>query len=351
MNRADDSPLVTIVIPTRDRQDRVIKCLDSLKRQSYVNFEVVIVNDGSSDDTKQMLGNYLEQSLPFHLRVIHHAVPRGANPSRNAAIAQATGSWIAFLDDDCWADPLWLQKLVEPLGGKQIAAVAGHVENVATGNIWERFFIGQQRVSSRMFQGTLVANRIVAANMLVKKDMLIDALDEDRATVATDVTTSARGDEEGLRLKILRDGRLIAHAPDAVCLHDHPYSFGSFCRQAFKSGQSTARLALKYRLAPRWELLALLAAIVFIPMSLCRIEALAISAVSFCLFLAAVLYNESALKMKTLHETLGTLPALFVYYCLRAFGYLIEWLVHFPTLFAGKLATPISTTEQRKLNR
>lgn len=324
MNASSAAPRISVVIPTRDRSDKVLRCLLSLTRQSFKDFEVIVVNDGSRDDTLSQLERIAAEHPELNLRIIHHSHPRGANPSRNEAIRASRGSLIAFLDDDCAAEPLWLEKLQEPFAHEAVAAASGHVENVALSNIWERFFIGQHRVSSREANGILVANRIVAGNLLVRADSLDNTFDEDRAAIPKDVATSARGDEEGLRIKILRDGMLIAHAPDAVCLHDHPYSFRTFCQQAFRSGQSAARLALKYRLAPRWELLALLVAIVLLPFSVWRVEAITLSAVSFCLFTVAVLYNELALKKKSMLNASLTMPSLLIYYVLRSNGYTIE---------------------------
>jgi len=324
MNSSSGCPRISVIVPTRDRSAKIIRCLESLTQQSFRDFEVIVVNDGSKDDTQLHLEIFAAEQSNLNLQIIHHPLPRGANPSRNEAIRASRGELIAFLDDDCAAEPQWLEKLQYPFTNELVAAASGHVENVALSNIWERFFIGQHRVSSKSVNGLLTANRLVAGNMLVRSTFLMNALDEDRASVPNDVATSARGDEEGLRIKILRAGRAIAHAPDAVCLHDHPYSFRNFCRQAFKSGGSTARLALKYPLSTRWELVTLLASIFFFPFSFWRTEALAISFLSFCIFLAAVLYNELALKRKTVIQTISTIPALLIYFALRATGYLAE---------------------------
>jgi FkbM family methyltransferase len=324
MTDAIASPAVTIVVPTRDRQTKIMQCLESLKSQSFRGFEVIVINDGSRDETHRSLEQFAATDLPFELSIIHHREPKGANPSRNEAISVARSPLIAFLDDDCVADPEWLFEIEKPFGNQDVAAASGHVEDVACSNIWERFLVGQHRIASRFDDGVFVSKRLVAGNMMVRSDFLRDPLDEDRAPIPGDVTTSGRGDEEGLRIKILRAGKLIAHAPDAVCLHDHPHGFRSFCRQAFKSGRSTARLASKYRLSPRWELVASLACIFSLPFSIWRTEALAISFLSFCIFLAAVLYNELALKRKTVAQTMTTIPALLIYFPLRATGYLAE---------------------------
>src|SRR6056297_2897132 len=111
MNASSVAPLISVVIPTRDRSGKIMHCLRSLTQQSFKDFEVIVVNDGSSDDTQSQLETFAAEYSGLNLQVIHHPLPRGANPSRNEAIRASRGSLIAFLDDDCAAEPLWLEKL------------------------------------------------------------------------------------------------------------------------------------------------------------------------------------------------------------------------------------------------
>ncbi|QDV12613.1 Putative glycosyltransferase EpsH [Rosistilla oblonga] len=329
MSDSSRQPLITVVIPTRDRHAKMLGCLESLTRQTFINFEVIVVDDGSKDETREKLEQFATEHTTLDLRIIYHQNPHGANPSRNKAIRAGRGDLYAFIDDDCAAEPQWLERLQEPLENEVVAAVSGHVENVALSNIWELFFVGQHRVTSRPIDGIRVANRIVAGNLLVRAEFLSDALDEDRASVSTDVATSARGDEEGLRIKIQRAGKVIAHVPEAICYHDHPYGLHAFCRQAFRSGCSAARLALKFGLAPRWELIALLTALLLLFLAPWRFEAMVMSSIAFALFLLAVLYNELALKAKTVGQTIQTFPSLVLYYLLRTAGYVTTHLLAF----------------------
>ncbi|MCP4888054.1 MAG: glycosyltransferase [Planctomycetaceae bacterium] len=259
------------------------------------------------------------------MKIIHHDEPRGANPSRNEAIQISTGSLVAFLDDDCEAIPGWLENLQQGFCSEQVAAVTGYVENRQLDNIWEKFFIGQHRVASKMVDGLRHARRLVAGNMMVRRQFLAAKLNEDRANAPRDMQTSARGDEEGLRIDILKAGGKIVYCPDAVVFHYHPHTANSFRRQAFKSGRSSARLAMKYRLSPRWELLFLLIAMVSLPMSFLWVPAAIISATCFTISACALLYNELTLKGKTIGQMFWTLPGLVIYSLLRSIGYALEW--------------------------
>jgi glycosyltransferase involved in cell wall biosynthesis len=94
------SPEVTIVIPTQGRWPLLRRTLSGVLRQQGVDFEVVIVDDGSSDETAERLAELGDRRI----RPIRHEISRHVAAARNAGIAAATGEWIAFLDDDdLWA--------------------------------------------------------------------------------------------------------------------------------------------------------------------------------------------------------------------------------------------------------
>jgi glycosyltransferase involved in cell wall biosynthesis len=99
-------PEVTVVIPTRDRWPRLEPTLRGALRQEDVSLEVVVVDDGSVDETPARLAEVKDPRL----RVLRHDSSRGVAAARNGALATARGDWIAFLDDDdLWA-PTKLRK-------------------------------------------------------------------------------------------------------------------------------------------------------------------------------------------------------------------------------------------------
>lgn len=88
--------LVSIVLPTYNRAELICRAIDSVLRQSYTNWELIIVDDGSSDGTDKVLEPFLSDS-----RVRYFYKPNsGAGDSRNFGIKKAIGSWITFLDSD-----------------------------------------------------------------------------------------------------------------------------------------------------------------------------------------------------------------------------------------------------------
>ena len=91
---------VSVIVPTRNRSSLLAVTLRSVLRQQHVTFEVLVVDEGSSDDTSTVLAAIKDRRL----RVIRHDRPRGLPAARNHGATQARGEWLAFIDDDdLWA--------------------------------------------------------------------------------------------------------------------------------------------------------------------------------------------------------------------------------------------------------
>jgi hypothetical protein len=92
------NPLVSAVIPTYNRSAEVVSAVQSALAQHYAPLEVVVVDDGSTDDTVARLAEFGQR-----VRVIRHPVNRGAAAARNSGIEAARGRYVALLDsDDAW---------------------------------------------------------------------------------------------------------------------------------------------------------------------------------------------------------------------------------------------------------
>jgi len=100
---------VSVVIPTYNRSDYLAQALDSVLVQTFVPEEVIVVDDGSTDDTPAVLQSYGDRILALRQE------NSGAAAARNRGIARARGEWVAFLDaDDMW-EPQALEALVQAI--------------------------------------------------------------------------------------------------------------------------------------------------------------------------------------------------------------------------------------------
>lgn len=102
--------LVSIIMPSYNTANYISETIESVLAQTYTNWELIIVDDCSVDDTDEAVKKYLRDS---RIHYIKNEVNSGAAVSRNCALREAKGRWIAFLD----SDDLWLPEKLE----KQIA--------------------------------------------------------------------------------------------------------------------------------------------------------------------------------------------------------------------------------------
>jgi glycosyltransferase involved in cell wall biosynthesis len=293
-----------------------------MARQTYDRYEVIVVDDGSSDNTSEFLGRFAADHPDMALRWVRSEARVGANPSRNRGVRESRGEFVAFVDDDCIAAPDWLERLMSGFVADNVAAVTGRVDDPEPANIYELTLKGTHRV-----HGCVRATRLVAGNMCVRRDLLLEyGLDEDRAKVSSDVAVSGRGDEEGLYLMLKAAGYEQRVVHDAAVLHEHGCSRRTFFGQAYRSGGSAARLGYKYHLPPRIELVPLLLAYFLLPLWWFGLLGLLPSTLAGALFLAAIVYNDLFRKKKTAWETLITFPLLLTYYHMRLAGYVVQYV-------------------------
>ena len=101
-------PFFTVVIPTYNRSKLLKGAIQSVLKQTYENFELIVVDDASTDNTKNIVKSFYDNRIRYMMN--YHA--KGGAGARNAGIFIAKGKWVAFLDDD----DIWLpEKLESPV--------------------------------------------------------------------------------------------------------------------------------------------------------------------------------------------------------------------------------------------
>lgn len=121
-----DKPLVTVYMPTKNRLKLLKRAIASVQAQTYPNWELIVVNDASTDDTK----SYLDELSQKHdnISAIHNDKSVGACASRNKAIHAANGYFVTGIDDDDEFLPARLEKMV--------SAYSDEFAYVSTGLFW-----------------------------------------------------------------------------------------------------------------------------------------------------------------------------------------------------------------------
>ena len=100
--------MISIIVPVYNVENYLEECLDSIKNQTYRNIEVILVNDGSTDNSQAICEHYCEQDNRFHL--INQA-NQGQSVARNNGVVTSTGEFITFVDSDDVASATYLENL------------------------------------------------------------------------------------------------------------------------------------------------------------------------------------------------------------------------------------------------
>ena len=114
--------MISVIIPTHNRAGSLIRAVESVRNQEYKDFELIVVSDGSTDETDTVMEEYTEKDR--RIKYCHYMHAQGANHARNVGVMESSGEYIAFLDDD---DEWYPNKLTKQLqvfeGDKRIGLV------------------------------------------------------------------------------------------------------------------------------------------------------------------------------------------------------------------------------------
>ena len=149
--------LVSVIIPVHNSQRYILPALDSILAQKHRPLEIVVVDDGSTDCTLQMVRGYAPE-----IRVVEQE-QRGHPAARNAGVCAAAGDFLGFLDhDDLWSRDKLERQLASFEGNPKLDLVFGHIQNFFTPELpleeRERIAVPLQPLPG-LLQGSMLARR------------------------------------------------------------------------------------------------------------------------------------------------------------------------------------------------
>lgn len=188
---------ITVVIPTYNRADLLKRCLASLTEQEYNNFEVMVVDDGSKDRTKDVVNSFKER---LDLKYIFQE-NKGPASARNSGIKEASGDIIAFIDDDCIASRQWLNAINKALAEKAVGIEGKTIPN---------YTISPFSHYVRNVDG----GRYLSCNIAYKKEILRETCFDENFPVLYHFR-----EDSDLAFSILEKGHVIKFVPEALVYH------------------------------------------------------------------------------------------------------------------------------------
>ena len=227
------TPKVSIVVASHNGERTLKFCLDSLKRLNYSDYEIILVDDGSTDTTARIASLYPE------VRYFRHPKNLGLSIARNTGIAAATGEIVAFTDDDCRADEDWLYYLVGALLKSEFVGVGGpnllppEDSSVAAAVMVSPGGPAHVMLSDRH------AEHIPGCNMAFYRR----ALEE---IGGFDPIFTRAGDDVDICWRLQQAGYKIGFSPSGFVWHYRRSTLGAYLRQQKGYGEAEAMLVRKH---------------------------------------------------------------------------------------------------------
>ena len=98
--------LISVIVPVYNAEKYLCRCIDSILAQTYKDFELLLIDDGSKDSSGAICDEYAAKDS--RVRVFHKE-NGGVGFARNVGLDHAQGDWVTFVDSDDWVDVCWLQ--------------------------------------------------------------------------------------------------------------------------------------------------------------------------------------------------------------------------------------------------
>lgn len=224
-------PRVSIIIPSKDNVEMLKKCIGAIRvHTSYNNYEIIIVDNGSSDANREMLEVYIEnlKATGFDIEYIYDPKPFNYSYMNNVGVAKSTGDYVMLLNDDVEVlDPRWMEIMLGQAAQDGVGAVGCKLLYPETGNIQHIGIINTTSEPVHVCLGKsdekvyyhgrnrLVLNclAVTGAALMVEKKKFLEAggLHEDLAVAYNDVDFCFTMVDQGYRNVIRNDVKMIHH--------------------------------------------------------------------------------------------------------------------------------------------
>jgi len=239
-------PRVSVVVCSYNGGKTLSHCLHALDRVDYPDYEIVFVDDGSTDNSQEVVAAW-EQSrekrraqgakLPDFKNIRQQNM--GLSYARNAGAASATGEVIAYTDSDCMADPDWLYYLVGTLISGDYAGVGGPNVSPPAQDWIQACVSAAPGGPSHVLLTDVVAEHIPGCNMAFHRW----AFDQ---VGGFDPDYRKAGDDVDFCWRLQQGGQVIAFSPAAVVWHYRRFTLQAFRKQQEGYGEAESMLRFKH---------------------------------------------------------------------------------------------------------
>ena len=230
--RLPRAPFVSIIVCSYNGGRTLAACLNSLSKLNYSDYEIILVDDGSADDTRD-----IAEQFP-HVRYIYQE-NHGLSHARNTGAAAAKGEVFAYTDSDCMADADWLYYLIGTLVSGDYAGVGGPNATPPARNWIQACVAAAPGGPSHVLLTDTVAEHIPGCNMAFYRWAFENI-------GGFDVEYHKAGDDVDFCWRLQQAGCVIAFSPTAIVWHHRRFTLRAFLKQQDGYGEAESLLRFKH---------------------------------------------------------------------------------------------------------
>ena len=171
-------PKVSVIVPVYNTEKYLSRCINSILAQSFDDYEMILVDDGSTDNSGLFLDEYVNRDP--RIRVIHKE-NGGVSSARNVGIKKAVGEYIMFCDSDDYVDPDWCRVLYDTIGKNPNAFIVSdvlHIPQTGMAGLQRNEECRSKEISyCQLYKLGISAytfNKIYSANVIKRNNLLFD---------------------------------------------------------------------------------------------------------------------------------------------------------------------------------
>lgn len=240
--------MISLIVPVYNAELYLEKCLTSIQNQTYRLFEVVLINDGSTDQSEEICRKYQNKDPRFRLISIPNG---GASAARNVGLQEAKGEYIAFTDSDDWLDEDYLEYLWNGMQktNTDIFFCDFKINGVVEHDWTDCVFTGSEAVCELVTGGCV--NR--TPNKLYKRSCVANILFPEGRSLCEDAAWSCQVLERAKTVGRGKEGKYNYRMVDDSITHQKRHSESQLCAFYRNKIERSLVLMRQYDLQPRYQ--------------------------------------------------------------------------------------------------
>ncbi|MBM3281767.1 MAG: glycosyltransferase [Candidatus Diapherotrites archaeon] len=223
---------VSVIIPAYNAAKTLQSCLDALMLQTRIPDEIIVVDDGSVDETKGVAESY-------SLVTVISQKNQGPARARNVGASRAKGTIIVFLDSDCVPEKNWLDEMIKPFTDEKVIGVQGAYRTKQTSLVARFDQLDIEYRYERMKRATTL-DWIGSYSAAYRKKIFIEEGGFDESF------PKASGEDAELSYRMAKKGHRLIFAPQAVVFHTHPQDLFHYLKVKYFRAYWRMRMYIKH---------------------------------------------------------------------------------------------------------